>query len=74
LAQQSITSDFDGVLCEGVTAHSRTDGEKVYIFLENFAPEAKAVAIPTAWRDFESGTVYEKEIPLAANETKILTR
>jgi beta-galactosidase len=74
LAQQSITSDFDGVLCEGVTAHSRTDGEKVYIFLENFAPEAKAVAIPTAWRDFENGTVYEKKITLAANETKILTR
>ncbi len=74
LAECKITSDFDGALCEGVTAHSRADGEKGYIFLENFAPEAKTVAIPTAWRDLESGATYEKEITLSAHETKILTR
>ncbi len=74
LAERKIVCDFDGALQEGVTAHSRTDGNVTYIFLENYAPTATTVSIPTAWRDAENGTLYEKEISLEANETKILVR
>ncbi len=74
LAERGIVCDFDGALCDGVTAHSRTDGETVYIFLENYAPTAQEVAIPTAWRDLETGALYESAISLAPNETKIIIR
>ncbi len=32
----------EGVLPKGVTAHSRTDGEKTYLFVENYDPDAPA--------------------------------
>ena len=36
LDECGIASDFDGELPFGVTAHSRTDEESVYVFLQNY--------------------------------------
>ena len=35
--EEPQTSDFDGILPQGVTAHSRTDGDTLYVFLQNFS-------------------------------------
>ena len=37
LKQQKVKANVGGVLPHGVTAHSRTDGENVYVFVENYS-------------------------------------
>ena len=39
LYQAGIPSNVPGPLPYGVTAHSRTDGERTYLFLENYTPK-----------------------------------
>jgi len=69
-----ITSDFDGELPHGVTAHSRTDGESVFVFLQNF--NSHAVTVPTAkqWATAEGGISVSGTIPLKPYETVILKK
>ena len=44
IQESGVTSvvDSSGVLPHGVTAHSRTDGENLYIFVENYSCDESA--------------------------------
>ena len=42
LEELDIQSPLAGGLTHGVTAHSRTDGENTYLFLENYSPTETA--------------------------------
>ena len=70
----NITSDFDGALPHGVTAHSRTDGENVFVFLQNFNTEAANVSTATAWQTVENGSTVCGAITLKPYETLILKK
>ncbi len=74
LADGGITSDFDGVLPEGVTAHSRTDGENVFVFLQNFTKNEQRTETKYSWETVEDGIKIEKDIALAPYETLIIKR
>lgn len=73
-AELGIVSDFDAPLPVGVTAHSRTDGEAVYVFLENFTGETQSLTLPTLWRDVETGEEYQNTVVLQPHQTLVLTR
>ena len=45
LAELEIHSPVTGGLTHGVTAHSRTDGENTYLFLENYSPTETAEVV-----------------------------
>ena len=50
-----------GELAHGVTAHSRTDGETKYIFVENYSPDKCAtVELKEKMKNMLSGEVIEK--------------
>lgn len=72
LNKAGITSGFDGELPYGCTAHTRTDGEKVYVFLENYNHTAKELKTDCCWNDIENGKQYSDSIILEAFETKII--
>ena len=74
LAVCGITSDFDGELPNGVTAHSRTDGEHLYLFLQNFNRERVTLTTQTKWVDLEKGTPVTGDLVLDAYGTLILKR
>ena len=69
-----ITSDFDGELPRGVTAHSRTDGERLYVFLQNFTREACTLKTKEVWSMPEDGTTVTDAITLDAYGTVILKK
>ena len=74
LAKAGVTSDFDGTLPYGVTAHSRTDGEKTYIFLQNYTYEPQTATTSTLWNDFESNETVTEAIRLQPLQTRILVK
>lgn len=74
LKEKGITSDFDGVLPKGVTAHSRTDGETLFVFLENFSTAAAKTSTSLEWRTVDTGETIKGAITLAPYETVILKR
>ena len=74
LQKAGITSDFDGALPCGVTAHSRTDGEHTYVFLQNFTYEPQCVPTAATWTDFETGNSLTGPISLQPLQTLILTK
>ena len=60
----------------GVTAHSRTDGESNFIFIQNFTPNNVTLSMP---EDFdgalaENGNKPEKELSLGAYDTTIIKK
>ena len=67
-----ITSDFDGALPHGVTAHSRTDGESVFVFLQNFNAAPATTTTAKNWVTAEKNAPVTGDITLAAYETVIL--
>ena len=69
-----ITSDFDGALPYGVTAHSRTDGENLFVFLENYTTTEVKTATAYKWHTVEDSTPISGEITLKPYETLILAR
>lgn len=74
LRETGITSDFDGPLPEGVTAHSRTDDETVFVFLQNFSREEKETSTAHAWITADTGETVTGAITLKPYETVILSR
>ena len=51
----------NGELAHGVTAHSRTDGETKYIFVENYSPDKCAtVELKEKMKNMLSGEIIEK--------------
>lgn len=74
LASLGITSDFDGLLPKGVTAHSRTDGENIFVFVENFTGKEQKTSTALRWVTVDGGEGVTGEITLAPYETLILRR
>ena len=74
LKTAGITSAFDGKLPSGVTAHSRTDEDKTYVFLQNFTYEAKNVETCNIWQDLETRETITGAITLQPLQTLILTK
>jgi beta-galactosidase len=74
LEERGIVSDFDGALPYGVTAPSRTDGETVYVFLQNFTAQPQETETSRVWRTVEDGEPVSGRIALAPYGTLILAR
>lgn len=74
LDECGITSDFDGELPLGVTAHSRTDGENVYVFLQNYTTREQKTSTKHIWRTVEDKKEITGDITLAGFETLIITK
>ncbi len=74
LAEKGIVSDFDGVLPYGVSSHSRTDGETLFVFLENYTGKEARLSTKQLWQNAESETPVTGEITLSPYEVLILKR
>ena len=74
LKECGISGAFDGELPEGVTAHSRTDGDGTYVFIQNFTTEEKTVKTEYRWINAENGTALSDSISIRAYETLILRK
>ena len=74
LDELSITSDFDGALPTGVTAHSRTDGENLFVFLENHSTSPRTTKTAHLWQSVEDGHPVTGEILLSPYEVKLLSK
>ncbi|MBO5200736.1 MAG: beta-galactosidase [Clostridia bacterium] len=74
LAEKNIASAFDGALPQGVTAHSRTDGDTTYLFLENFTASEQTLSTALCWTDVESGEKLCGTITLAPHKTVIIKK
>jgi beta-galactosidase len=74
LSECAITSDFDGVLPYGMTAHSRTDGESVYVFLQNYTTRPLPTSTKYEWITADDKEKVTGDITLAPYETLILSR
>lgn len=74
LDKRDVVSDFDGTLPYGVTAHSRTDGENLYVFLENYTSAEVKMTTAYNWTTVENGFPISGEITLKPYEVLILTK
>ena len=74
LCECGITSDFDGALPYGMTAHSRTDGETLYVFLQNFATKTLATSTKYSWVTVDGKEEISGDITLKSYETLVLSR
>ncbi len=74
LKECGITSDFDGELPYGMTAHSRTDGENVFVFLQNYRTTPLTTHTKYNWITVDDKKAVSGEITLAAYETLVLSR
>ncbi len=74
LRECGITSDFDGDFPYGMTAHSRTDGETLYVFLQNFSTKPLTTSTAHAWVTVDGEQPVSGEITLDSYETLILSR
>ena len=69
-----ITSDFDGTLGGGLTAHSRTDGAYDFVFLENHSTAPATTVTSLEWTNAETDAPITGQITLSPYEVLILTR
>lgn len=74
LAQKGITSDFDGALPYGVTAHSRTDGENTFVFLENYTTQEVTLSTSQKWLTVEENAAISDTVTLAPYQMRILKK
>ena len=72
LKECGIGGAFDGELPEGVTAHSRTDGENTYVFIQNFTTEKKTIKTECHWMNAENGHSIKDEFTVSSYQTLIL--
>ena len=60
LRQQKVCSNVEGVLPHGITAHSRTDGDNIYVFVENYSgTETETVTLGRKMKDLLTGEERE---------------
>lgn len=74
LEECGVSGAFDGELPEGVTSHSRFDGEITYVFIQNFSGNEKELETKSVWIDAESGEDITGKIVLQPFQTLILKR
>ncbi|MBQ6947481.1 MAG: beta-galactosidase trimerization domain-containing protein, partial [Clostridia bacterium] len=74
LQNSGIHSAFDGPLPYGVTAHSRTDGETLYVFVQNYSHNTHTLQTNHTWVTTDEGLTIQDTFTLAPYETVILQR
>jgi beta-galactosidase len=74
LKRAGVTSAFAGDLPYGVTAHSRTDGQRTFVFLQNFTYQTQAVRTTAAYTDYETGDALSGTVTLQPLQTVILVK
>lgn len=67
-----ISGAFDGELPEGVTAHSRTDGENTYVFVQNFSDNEKKIETKSEWVNTETKEKTTENIVVKPLQTLII--
>ena len=68
-----IRRTLDAHLPEGVSAQARTDGERQFVFLMNFNPDARTVDLgPTTFRNVLTGEDREGTVTLGAYGVEVL--
>ena len=72
LKECGISGAFDGELPEGVTAHSRTDEDGTYVFIQNFTTEEKTVKTEYRWINAENGHSIKDKLTVSSYQTLIL--
>ena len=58
----------------GVTAHSRTDGENTYVFLENYIPNFFETETTINWAEVDTGKPFTGRFTLPSYGTLILKK
>lgn len=63
-------------LPKGVTAHSRTDGDNEFIFIQNFSKEDRTIILPTDFQAVyvENDDVVNKKLHLTSYETIVIKK
>ena len=74
LAEANVNSDFDGELPHGVSAHSRTDGETTYVFLENFSNTEITTSTNISWTKVDTLETLTGTFTMKPNEILILKK
>lgn len=74
LDEVGVSSEFDGALKRGVTAHSRTDGENTYVFLENYTPDDFETETAISWTEVDTGKTLTGKFTLSGYGTLILKK
>ncbi|MBQ3550761.1 MAG: beta-galactosidase [Clostridia bacterium] len=74
LDEVGVSSEFDGALKKGVTAHSRTDGENTYVFLENYTPDDFETETGILWTEVDTGKTLTGKFTLSGYGTLILKK
>ncbi len=74
LKENDVSSEFDGELPYGVTAHSRTDGDNTYVFIENYSGTPVILKTKTQWTIVETDEIISGEIRLDIHGTAILKK
>ena len=74
LDEVGVSSEFDGALKRGVTAHSRTDGENTYVFLENYTPDDFETETAISWIEVDTGKTLTGKFTLSGYGTLILKK
>ncbi len=74
IARLDLTRALDIELPHGVTAQSRSDGERHYVFLMNFNDCTQTVVLPGGFVDLLSGDRLAGVVPLDRYAVKVLTQ
>jgi beta-galactosidase len=75
IAEGRFRRAIDTELPEGVTAQMRTDGTRDFVFLLNFNPEERSVALDgDDYTDLLQGVAVQGELKLAGHGVRILQR
>lgn len=74
LCELNIESDFGGNLPNGATSHSRTDGENIFVFVENYSDTEVSLQTKYKYKNVETGEVLNGEIELEEHTLLIIER
>ena len=74
LKTNNIPREFSGDLPQGVTAHSRTDGENTFLFIENYNHCEAVIDTDDSWQDMENRIPIKEKIKISPLGTVILQR
>lgn len=74
ISETDIKSSFEGKFGEGVTAHSRTDGENDYIFLFNYLGEPSYFVADSEYENFDGGDKIFGRIEMKPYDALILKK
>ncbi|MCC7146522.1 MAG: beta-galactosidase [Phycisphaeraceae bacterium] len=75
MRQMGLRRTIEGPLPEGVTAQTRSDGKREFVFLLNFKRDAAKVNLGAArFKDVLTGAAVGGEIELAGNGSRVIER